>query len=236
MWRIEQRGGNAMQKGQVLFESYNKAIEQCYENLFKNNNNEELVGIKENDVGIVLKVCLDAWVDSPLSELDGYTPKEYVAGVESFEDVVGLFKLGAKMCDHHIPNILVDSLKQFKNEAVTALMDIAVDREFINDSDDFLISAEALRVLGLWKEKRAVDTIIQLLYDIRNDEESVIAERAADTLIDIGQPAIESTTTAIVECGFLSNKDEESRLQTDEYRDKLAVAIKEGINRYFKQK
>lgn len=43
-------------------------------------------------------------------------------------------------------------------------------------------------------------------------------------------------TIAIVECGFLSNPDEEKRLASKEYQDKLAVAIKEGIKKYFNNK
>ena len=38
---------------------------------------------------------------------------------------------------------------------------------------------------------------------------------------------------SIVECGFLSNKDEEEKLQTDEYQDKLAWGIYTGIIDYF---
>ena len=37
----------------------------------------------------------------------------------------------------------------------------------------------------------------------------------------------------IVECGFLSNPEEEKLLQTDEYQDKLAWGIYNGINVYF---
>lgn len=37
----------------------------------------------------------------------------------------------------------------------------------------------------------------------------------------------------IVECGFLSNPEEEEMLQTDEYQDKLAWGIYNGINDYF---
>ncbi len=37
----------------------------------------------------------------------------------------------------------------------------------------------------------------------------------------------------IVECGFLSNKEEEVLLQTDEYRQKLVDAIFDGIMMYF---
>lgn len=39
--------------------------------------------------------------------------------------------------------------------------------------------------------------------------------------------------TAIVECGFLSNVEEEQLLQTEEYQDKLAWGIYSGIMDYF---
>jgi len=42
------------------------------------------------------------------------------------------------------------------------------------------------------------------------------------------------TPTVIVECGFLSNAEEEKKLGTAEYQDKLAVAITAGIREYFK--
>lgn len=44
------------------------------------------------------------------------------------------------------------------------------------------------------------------------------------------------TTTSIVECGFLSNPEEEKLLGTKEHQEKLARAIKEGINKYFEGK
>lgn len=37
----------------------------------------------------------------------------------------------------------------------------------------------------------------------------------------------------IVECGFLSNYEEEQKLKTDEHQDKIVKGIKEGINKYF---
>jgi N-acetylmuramoyl-L-alanine amidase len=41
-------------------------------------------------------------------------------------------------------------------------------------------------------------------------------------------------TTAIIECGFLSNPDEEKKLADDKYKDQIARAIKIGIDNYFK--
>ncbi|NLD45785.1 MAG: N-acetylmuramoyl-L-alanine amidase CwlD [Clostridiaceae bacterium] len=43
------------------------------------------------------------------------------------------------------------------------------------------------------------------------------------------------TPTAIMECGFLSNREEEQKLASKEYQDKLALAIKEGIMEYYRQ-
>lgn len=37
----------------------------------------------------------------------------------------------------------------------------------------------------------------------------------------------------IVECGFLSNEEEERKLQEDDYQDKLAWGIYNGIINYF---
>ena len=39
--------------------------------------------------------------------------------------------------------------------------------------------------------------------------------------------------SVIIECGFLSNQDEEKRLNTEQYRDKIAWAIYMGIWDYF---
>lgn len=41
------------------------------------------------------------------------------------------------------------------------------------------------------------------------------------------------TPTIIVECGFLSNEQEEQKLRTESYQLKIAKAIKKGIDNYF---
>lgn len=39
--------------------------------------------------------------------------------------------------------------------------------------------------------------------------------------------------SVLVECGFLSNPEEEAKLKTDEYQNKLAEGLSLGIDRYF---
>ncbi|NRY61157.1 N-acetylmuramoyl-L-alanine amidase CwlD [Clostridium beijerinckii] len=40
----------------------------------------------------------------------------------------------------------------------------------------------------------------------------------------------------LVECGFLSNYEEEQKLKSDEHQDKIAKGITAGINKYFESK
>lgn len=90
----------------------------------------------------------------------------------------------------------------------------------------------------------------QTFYPPNSDDSKKLAASLQNSLKEIvdqqnkRQPQLKSdpivilkdlkTPTTIVECGFLSNAEEEKRLGTEEYRDKLAKAITEGIKAYFK--
>jgi len=75
----------------------------------------------------------------------------------------------------------------------------------------------------------SIQKALKEIADPTNTRESLVKKEPIVILRDL------KTTTAIVECGFLSNPEEEKKLQTKEYRDKLALAIKEGIVNYFKK-
>jgi N-acetylmuramoyl-L-alanine amidase len=64
--------------------------------------------------------------------------------------------------------------------------------------------------------------------DKENKREALLKKEEIIILKDM------KTTTAIVECGFLSNAEEEKKLGEKDYKDKLAKAIKIGIDNYFK--
>ena len=64
--------------------------------------------------------------------------------------------------------------------------------------------------------------------DPENNREPQLKKDPIIILVDLKTP------TVIVECGFLSNAQEEKKLGTGEYQDKLAAAITAGIQEYFK--
>lgn len=65
------------------------------------------------------------------------------------------------------------------------------------------------------------------IVDPENKREAMLKKAEIIILKSIKVP------TVIVECGFLSNQQEESKLSKIEYQDKLALAIKEGIMKYY---
>jgi N-acetylmuramoyl-L-alanine amidase len=63
--------------------------------------------------------------------------------------------------------------------------------------------------------------------DPANNREALVKEERIIIFRDLKTP------TALVECGFLSHKEEERKLGTEEYQKRLAEAIKKGIDDYF---
>ena len=74
----------------------------------------------------------------------------------------------------------------------------------------------------------SIQKALREMVDPNNKREALVKKEPIIILKNL------KTTTVIVECGFLSNPDEEKKLGTDEYQEKLAQAIKEGIKNYFK--
>ena len=73
-----------------------------------------------------------------------------------------------------------------------------------------------------------IQNSIRLNVDNTNDRVALVKKDQIMILKNL------KTTTVIVECGFLSNSDEEKKLSTEEYQGKLSKAIKGGIDSYFK--
>lgn len=84
--------------------------------------------------------------------------------------------------------------------------------------------------------KKSDENSIKLAKIIQqNLNESIQKQNKRDSLAITGKYIIEHVEipTAIVECGFLSNPEEEAQLQTEEYQDRLAWGIYNGIIDYF---
>lgn len=81
--------------------------------------------------------------------------------------------------------------------------------------------SEESRVLG--------ESIQTALPEVLNDNNKRVAKKSNGQIFILKNVKV---PTVIVECGFLSNYDEAERLNNEEYQEKLASAIKTGIERY----
>ncbi len=84
--------------------------------------------------------------------------------------------------------------------------------------------------------KKTDENSIKLAKTIQeNLNESIQKENKRESLAISGKYIIDNVEipTTIVECGFLSNPEEEALLQTEEYQDRLAWGIYNGIIDYF---
>lgn len=80
------------------------------------------------------------------------------------------------------------------------------------------------------ESKKLADNIqlkIRENVDPNNKREALVKK---EPIIILKNP---KTTTAVVECGFLSNPEEEAKLITEDYQKKIALSIKDGIKCYF---
>ncbi len=75
-----------------------------------------------------------------------------------------------------------------------------------------------------------IQNSIKLNVDNSNDRAALVKKEQIMILKNTKTP------TVIVECGFLSNADEERLLGSEEYQNKIALAIKSGIDNYYKLK
>ena len=85
------------------------------------------------------------------------------------------------------------------------------------------------------ESKRLAESIqaqIKKTADPQNERAALVRGKPNDLPIMLFRDLVKPTV--VVECGFLSNEEDEKRLTTKEYQDKLALAVKDGIIEYLK--
>jgi N-acetylmuramoyl-L-alanine amidase len=71
------------------------------------------------------------------------------------------------------------------------------------------------------------------LREALDNENKRVAKAARDSFIILREPP--DIPAIIIECGFLSNANEASKLKEDNYQQKIAECIANTVNIYFKE-
>lgn len=84
-----------------------------------------------------------------------------------------------------------------------------------------------------YKESATLATVIQNNFRIDLDSTNKRVQKPAKTAYRLLRDN-DTMPSVIVECGFLSNDEEEQRLKSDVYQEKIAGSITKSVSEYFK--
>lgn len=189
-----------MKKAELIFNSYNKAIENAYIEFFSSNASkrlEESEAKTEEFLNAYVFEVTSKWEHSPSNDLDGLKPFEYFNDIKDLDKLIEIFKFGAEVCDEDIPEALLQCIKSFGEKAEDRLIELALNSEYHNarKADDLnLIPLYAIRVLGKWGVGKATKGLIQLLFTLTaKEEDELLKESIKEALISIGEASIVPT-------------------------------------------
>lgn len=163
----------------------------------------------DKDPGAWLKKAYKKWLVTADEKLDGKTPAEFMFTVLSLDELAEMFVYGAVVCDDELPEVFLDKLRSFGEEAEKLLVNIAHGVTSGSDGSDESVLAPvmAIRVLGDWKSERAVGSLIDIIYANREMDE-LVYETVRDALINIGAPSMDKIIDRLEQEHSLSDADE----------------------------
>jgi len=196
-----------LERSELLFESYNMAVEESYNKIFMSNKSHELLNIEDESIRQQLQKDLEKWAQTPNSSIGGISPREYFDSVTELEQLIELFKMAAVLCDNDIPDPLLDKLHTYNDDAVNSLLNLASDDKYLYDDDEQIISLMAIRTIGKWKALSALEALIKLMFEVSEDNE-IIIEEILNSLIEIGQSAASRIMEILNESSNIGNLEE----------------------------
>jgi hypothetical protein len=196
-----------LEKAEILFESYNMAVEESYNKIFMSNKSHDLLNVEDETIKQHLAKDLEKWANDSSVELDGMSPTDYFNSIDDMAQLIDLFELAAKVCDNDIPNPLLDRLKTFNEVAESKLLALATDERLLYDEEAQIVSLMAIRTIGKWKAVSALEPLLQLLFGIEEDNE-VIIEEILNTMTQLGSNAAQRIIEILDESSTIGNVEE----------------------------
>ena len=176
----------------IFFDSYKHVMEVVYDACLCNSERDMAGGFDAEDEK--LATCLrneyENWLATPVEKLDGKTPEEFLKTVGSLNEFREMFVYGAVVCDDELPEVFLNKLRSFGEEAEKLLMEIACGKPHEGGEESLMARVMAIGVLGRWKVAGSVGPLIDVIYSNCDDCE-LIFEAVRDALINIGAPSVD---------------------------------------------
>jgi len=220
---------------EIFFESYNLAAEEGHNRAFEGKTPEKALKMKKEDIDSFLQESINEWSKKSVSETITQTPEQIVESIEDLATAMEFFRLGSKLCDKDLPQILLDKIRSFGIEAEHELIRLVMDSKLANDEENIYIMIMAINVLGKWKVKKAIPAIIKAM-DNCADEKEIVLEEAIDTLISIGRASADTLMNRLNAAENINCKDEYImtalvKISKDEKSDDVYNCLKDTFNK-----
>ena len=183
-----------------LFEDFNKIIEQTFDELISSISEDNLFKLDENMISESLKVKEVSWQKEGKVYLDGLTPEQFFSTIKDTDILLKMFELAAITCDRDIPDVLTQTLIDAGANVEERLLDIALDEQYRRDTENIVIAAAAIFVLGNTHRAEVVQSLLTVLLDCREDD-ALIMESITDALKQFDGEAIDTI------CNFIQIQD-----------------------------
>lgn len=182
---------------EVLTTSYRKAVHDYFDNreAYPDKNLEKLSPAEQEEelykmffqyaserAGVI-----EQWAKTPLDDLQGSAPEEVIQNLENLEQVLDIFTHMACFADEEVPYLLIEKLKQFGEDAVSALYQLALDNTDGERQSEYLF-ASSVYALSAIETAECADRLIDLAYHVSGDSQM---EQIEASLGKLGSHAVE---------------------------------------------
>ena len=154
----------------LLFDAYNRALEEVYEDALEGVENESVLASPEFQIYLQNNVLnsMQPWFMQELEGLSEGTPEAFFDSILSLSDALDIFEIAAQKVDGDLPELFLLRLGAFGDEAASALLELAFAHDWVKPEgmnemdfhDTLAVDIAAMRVLGLWKNSFAVTPVL----------------------------------------------------------------------------
>lgn len=182
---------------EVLADSYRQIINDYFKEKEESLGNVDKLSTEafENSLAHIMEKysserqnVIERWGNTPLEALQGVSPAQTIEKMDNLDDVFELFIYMAHNSDEEIPNLLIEKLKEFGQDAVLRLVQLARNSTGENEQA-YLDFHSAVKTLGEMKLEESIAPLIELAYEA--EEQEIKLEHIQEALRNLGKRAID---------------------------------------------
>lgn len=177
-----------MTKNAIISESYNAAIEAGFNNFLDQHATNINCDIKIDEEKLVKEVEHD-WLSKPLEGVGGVTPAEFIASLESLEDIFELFIEMASVSDVGVPDMLMERLKEHAKPASDMLFGFTENWRKSQEQSKIMAVTQAVYAIGCLGCEEYKQELIKLLSQVSDDE--MLSEAVCAAISEYGSGILE---------------------------------------------